>query len=132
MIKQLAHVCLETADLQRCIAFYQDGLGFPVKFTFVRQGKPVGVYFSLGARSFLEVFERNPPAKTVHFSLETDNLDAFATELEAKGIECTRKQMGACGTWAIWVRDPDGNAFEVQEYTNHSHQFNGGECEVDW
>ena len=132
MIKQLAHICLETADLQRSIAFYHDGLGLPVTFTFTRKGKVIGAYFSLGGRSFIEIFERNPPATTVHFSLETDDLDGFVSAARAKGIECTRKQMGACGTWAIWVHDPDGNAFEVQQYTDKSHQFKGGECEVDW
>ena len=34
MITRLAHICLQVKDMQRTVAFYRDGLGFPVTFIF--------------------------------------------------------------------------------------------------
>lgn len=132
MITRLAHISLQVHDIQRSIAFYRDGLGFPIAFEFVRDGKLGGVYFSVGDRSFLEVFEVNPPVGITHYCLETDDIDAFITGAEAKGIACTPKELGGCGTWQTWLRDPDGNAFEIHQYTDASMQFSGGTCEITW
>ena len=50
----------------------------------------------------------------------------------AKGIACSAKQLGGDHTWQTWLRDPDGNAFEIHQYTEHSMHFTGGECEITW
>lgn len=132
MITRLAHVCLQVSDIQRSIAFYRDGLGFPMALTFKKEGQLKGAYFSLGNRSFLEVFELKQPAGITHFCLETDDIDAFIARAMAKGITCTPKKLGGDHTWQSWLRDPDGNAFEIHQYTPQSMQFAGGECEITW
>ncbi len=132
MITRLAHICLQVKDMPRTIAFYRDGLGFPVAFTFKKNGQLKGAYFALGGRSFLEVFEMEKPDGITHFCLETDDIDGFIAKATGKGIACTPKELGGCQTWQTWLRDPDGNAFEIHQYTERSMQFNGGECEITW
>jgi lactoylglutathione lyase/glyoxylase I family protein len=118
--------------MQRAIEFYRDGLGFPIAFTFKKDGKLKGCYFDVGDRSFLEVFEMTPRCGITHYCLETDDIDDFIAKATARGIKCTPKELGGCGTWQTWLRDPDGNAFEIHQYTEKSMQFHGGECEITW
>jgi lactoylglutathione lyase/glyoxylase I family protein len=131
-ITRLAHICLQAKDIHRTIAFYHEALGFPLAFTFKKAGEPKGAYFALGGRSFIEVFEVEQPVGTTHFCLETADIDAFITAATAKGIACTPKKLGGDHTWQTWLRDPDGHAFEVHQYTERSMQFHGGECEITW
>jgi lactoylglutathione lyase/glyoxylase I family protein len=123
---------IQVKDMQRCIEFYRDKLGFPVTFTFMKDGHLSGAYFSLGDRSFIEAFEMEKPDGITHFCLETDDMDDFIAQATAKGVACTPKKIGSDGTWQTWLRDPDGNAFEVHQYTAKSMQFLGGECEITW
>jgi catechol 2,3-dioxygenase-like lactoylglutathione lyase family enzyme len=132
MIARLAHICLEVRDMNRTVAFYRDGLGFPVAFRFMKEGRFAGAYFAIGDRSFIEAFEVERPAGTPHFCLETDDIDGFIAAAAARGIACTPRKLGGCRTWQTWLRDPDGHAIEVQEYTGRSMQFNGGTCEITW
>lgn len=132
MITRLAHICLHVNNMERTIEFYRDGLGFPMAFTFRKDGELKGAYFDVGGQSFLEVFELPEPAGITHFCLECDDLDAFIAAATAKGIACTPKQFGGCRTWQTWLHDPDGNAFEIHQYTEQSMQFHGGECEITW
>lgn len=132
MVTRLAHISLQVADIRRSIAFYRDALGFPIAMEFKKQGALKGVYFLVGDRSFLEVFELDEPIGITHYCLETDDLDSFMAVATAHNIECTPKKLGGCHTWQTWLRDPDGNAFEVHQYTDRSMQFHGGECEIDW
>ena len=54
------------------------------------------------------------------------------TDLQARGITFPEKKLGCDHTWQIWLKDPDGNAFEVHQYTPGSMQFTGGTVEADW
>lgn len=133
MITRMAHICLQVKDIQRTIAFYRDGLEFPITFTFKKAGKLKGAYFSIGNRSFIEVFEvDNPVQSNSHFCLETDDMDGLIAMATAKGIVCSPKMLGCDHSWQTWLRDPDGNPFEIHEYTERSRQFCGGECEISW
>jgi lactoylglutathione lyase len=132
MIKRLAHICLQVKNIHRTIAFYRDGLGFPVAFTFQKAGQIKGAYFALGEHSFIEVFEAEQPVGITHFCIETDDIDGFIAAANAKGIPCTPKQLGGDHAWQTWLRDPDGNAFEMHQYTERSMQFTGGVCEITW
>lgn len=132
MITRLAHICLQVKDMQRTVAFYRDGLNFPVAFTFQKAGAFKGAYFALGSQSFIEAFEVDHPVGITHFCLETDDIDAFIAAATAKGIACTPKSLGGDHTWQTWLRDPDGHAFEIHQYTERSMQFHGGVCEITW
>lgn len=132
MITRLAHMSLQVRDMQRATEFYRDRLGFPIAFTFTLKGRFAGAYFAVGGNSFLEVFEFENPCGITHYCLETDDLDGFIAKATAQGVACTPKTLGGCNTWQTWLRDPDGNAFEIHQYTDRSMQFNGGQCEITW
>ena len=133
MFKRIAHVCLNVRNLQRSLDFYTR-LGLEPVFRFTRQGGLFGVYLRLAESSFIEIFEDSKleiPVNTglVHFCLETENLDGLMVDLRARGIACADKKLGCDDTWQIWLKDPDGNAFEVHQYTPKSMQFTGGTVE---
>jgi lactoylglutathione lyase/glyoxylase I family protein len=136
MFTRLAHVCLHVRDLARSAEFYTR-LGFTPRFRFTRAGAPFGIYFEVGPGSYVEMFEDRSlevPVNTgiVHFCLESDNLDGTVATLRQRGIPFTEKKLGCDNTWQIWLRDPDGNPFEVHQYTDQSLQHVGGTVEADW
>ncbi|MCL2101862.1 MAG: VOC family protein [Fibromonadales bacterium] len=132
----LAHVCLNVKNLERSMEYYQK-LGFKPKFKFTRNGRHYGHYLEICPNHYIELFEdpdMDAPLNTgiVHFCLECQDLDALISELDSKGISYTNKKLGCDNTYQIWLTDPDGNAFEVHQYTQSSLQKTGGEVEADW
>jgi lactoylglutathione lyase len=136
MFTRIAHVCLHVQDLARSIEYYAK-LGFVTKFRFTRQGAPFGAYLEIAEGSYVEVFEDRTrgeakDAGIVHFCLETDDIDRVVAELRQRGVTCTEKKLGCDQTYQIWLTDPDGNRFEVHQYTGASTQRLGGVVEADW
>ena len=136
MFKRIAHVCLNVRNLRQSLDFYTR-LGLEPVFRFTRKGNPFGVYLRLAEANFIELFEApglETPVNTglVHFCLESDDLDRLMGDLRTRGIAFTEKKLGCDNTWQIWLEDPDGNAFEVHQYTPKSMQFIGGTVEADW
>lgn len=136
MFKGIAHVCLNVRDLKRSIAYYEK-LGFKIRFDFTRKGRDFGVYMEVAPGQFVEMFEE-PNLGTivnnglVHFCLEAEDIDAVMSQLTQAGVAFTPKKLGCDNTWQIWLEDPDGNKFEVHQYTKDSTQFTGGTIEADW
>ena len=132
---RLAHVCLNVKDLQRTLDFYHK-LGLTDAFTFTRKDKDYGIYLNIGGETFLEIFEEAENANVrggiAHFCLQTEDLDGLIAHLDEQGVEYTPKSLGEDETWQIWLKDPDGNAFEVHRYTEGSYQFKGGNVEATW
>ena len=134
---KLAHVCIYVKDLGRSVEFYSK-LGFRKRFVFNRNGSLFGVYLEFGDGNFIELFEdmaRSSAAalgRLAHFCLETPDIDAATESLSARGIEFTPKKLGRDSTYQIWLKDPDGNEFEIHQYTANSSQIIGGEVEADW
>ena len=147
MIKRLAHLCLKTSQLEAMAAFYRDQLGATVKFSYRRKdGTPIGYYFAFGEMSFIEVFDhadahrrsqspkplepledpRDPwLAKFNHFCLQIEGLDDYVKLLESRGVTVTGRKTGNDHSRQAWVKDPDGNLIELQEYTELSRQYTG-------
>jgi catechol 2,3-dioxygenase-like lactoylglutathione lyase family enzyme len=136
MFKRIAHVCLNVKDLDRSIAWYEK-LGLRPLFDFTRGGKRFGVYMKIAEGSFIEIFEEPELGPVVnnglaHFCLETDDIDAVMASLTERGVAFAPKKLGVDNTYQIWLEDPDGNRFEVHQYTPASTQFSGGSVEADW
>jgi lactoylglutathione lyase/glyoxylase I family protein len=137
LFNRLAHVCLNVKDLQRSLDYYHK-LGFTDCFKFTRKGDDFGMYLKVADETFIEVFQdaaMGGPAQNkglAHFCLETVDMEAVMAELSAKGVAFTPKKRGSDGTWQIWLEDPDGNKFEVHEYTKESKQHLGGVVEATW
>jgi lactoylglutathione lyase/glyoxylase I family protein len=147
MIKQLAHLCLKTSQLDRMTAFYCDALGASVRFRYLNPaGQMVGGYFDLGGGTFIEIFDhadahrRSKSPKSLealeeprdpwlsrynHFCLQVEQLDAYVTLLESRGVTVTGRKTGNDRSRQAWIKDPDGNLVELQEYTPESRQLTG-------
>ena len=138
MIRQLAHLCFHTDQIAQMVAFYQEALGLPIKFTLKGDdGQTLGYYFECGQISFIEVFDQARAIKQwggqlkpleagnryQHFCLEVTGLEAFRAGLEARGIRVSPITLGMDGSRQAWTADPDGNAIELMEYTPHSLQL---------
>jgi lactoylglutathione lyase/glyoxylase I family protein len=134
---RFAHVCLYVKDLGRSVEFYNK-LGFQKRFVFNRNGSVFGAYLEFGNGNFIELFEdvsRSAAAalgRLAHFCLETPDIDATMESLSARGIGFSPKKLGSDSTYQIWLKDPDGNEFEIHQYTAESSQIVGGEVEADW
>ena len=136
MFKRIAHVCLNAKDLERSVAYYEK-LGLVKVFPFTRKGSVFGYYMKLSDGNFVEIFEDPKLGHVVnngiaHFCLETDDIDAVVGRLTERGVTVTPKKLGVDNTWQVWLEDPDGNRFEVHQYTPASTQFSGGTVEADW
>lgn len=100
--------------------------------------KKWSVYLQWNEESFIELFyamgasKRRVPGRKdlnyTHYSLEVEDIRAFRQEIIARGgaqyldTEITR---GLEYTWQFWMHDPDGNKFEIMEYTPESYQVAG-------
>lgn len=136
MFTRLAHICLNVQNLQRSLEFYTR-LGFRPRFDFTRKGKPFGAYLEISENQFLEIFEDPNVAKSIptglaHFCLESADLQATTAELTKRGIAYTPNKLGCDHTYQVWLEDPDGNKFEIHQYTSRSLQKCGGTVEADW
>lgn len=101
--------------------------------------KTLLTYMSWGEDSFIELFSvpsakrrRIPDPKNdlnyTHFAQVVSDLQEFRRQaIERGGADYfdTEISMGIENTWQMWMHDPDGNHFEVMEYTPQSYQITG-------
>lgn len=116
------HVSILVEDAERSLQFYQSVLALPL-LKRPELGFP-GYWLGLGAGQSLHIMELpNPRAlsptqlpahggRDTHFALRVDSIQGFLERLDAKGLEYTASRSGRP---AVFVRDPDGNAFELFE-----------------
>lgn len=135
MKTNLAHVCIETSDLESTEAFYRV-LGLTRQFDFNNlQGELVAFYLGFDNETFVEVIkvaEPKPPGLIRHFAIEVDDIDEARATLLENGIDVSEKELGIDKAWMITCKDPNGVFIEVHQYTPDSLQRVGGVCEVDY
>ncbi len=128
MITGIAHACYIVTDLDRAIAFYRDQVGLPVAFEFRKEdGQRYGVYLKAGRRTFIELFSAAAVCQAEgvsykHLCLEVDDMKSTVASLRAKGVEVTEPTFGIDKSWQAWLKDPEGNSFELHQYTAESWQ----------
>ena len=128
MITGIAHACFTVSDLDRSIHFYQDLLGLKPAFDFCREdGTRFGLYLHLGGRNFIELFqgelgERAERQSFKHICLEVDDIQSTVATLRERGLEVSDPKLGSDQSWQAWIADPDGNRFELHQYTPQSWQ----------
>lgn len=134
MIKQLAHVCIHSPDLEATEKFYFEALALERGFVFMKEGEKFGFYIKLGSSTFIEVFkgERSSEGSIKHLAIEVSDIDEVISSLRSHGFQATDKKLGADSSWQSWTEDPSGVKIEFHEYTDRSMQLNGGICEVNW
>lgn len=60
-----------------------------------------------------------------HFALLVEDIKEASKAMQEKGIAPdTPMSKGPSGTWQQWFHDPDGNKFELMQYTADSWQVN--------
>jgi len=132
---RLAHVCIQSSDLQATEAFYRI-LGLQRRFDFRNlEGELVGFYLAFGNQSFIEVIKTSQPGGRgiiKHFAIEVEDIDVAYAQLRKHGIEVTEKKLEKDHEWMITCSDPNGIFIELQQYTEKSMQLVGGVCEVDY
>ena len=132
---RLAHVCIESGDLEATEAFYRI-LGLERRFEFRNlQGELVGFYLAFGNESFIEVIKTSKPRPAgiiKHFAIEVEDVDLAYEQLKKHGIEVTAKVLEKDHEWMITCSDPNGIFIELQQYTAESMQRVGGVCKVDY
>ena len=135
MQTNLAHVCIETSDLDKTEAFYRI-LGLERRFDFRNlQNELVAFYLAFGNKTYVEVIKTSnpkPPGLIKHFAIEVDDIDAARDELLSNGVDVSEKELGIDHTWMITCTDPNGVFIELHQYTADSLQLVGGECQVDY
>jgi catechol 2,3-dioxygenase-like lactoylglutathione lyase family enzyme len=132
---KLAHVCIESADLQATEAFYAC-LGLQRQFEFRNlAGLLIGYYLKFDDETFLEVIrvERVRDEGAVrHFAIESDDVEELRRKLIDAGFDATGKRLGEDHTWMVTCRDPNGIFIELHEYGARSMQRHGGICLIDY
>ncbi len=135
MRTKLAHVCIESEDLEATEAFYRV-LGLERRFDFRnKQGALVGYYLAFSNDTFIEVIkvgQLKASGRILHFAMEIDNADATYQRLKANGIDVSEKEWAGDNNWMVTCTDPSGVFIELQEYTQDSLQRVGGVCPVDY
>lgn len=138
MIKQLAHICIRTSDLDLSEKFYVEVLGMRKQFSFHKNDKAVGFYLSCGGATFVEVVlskNENLSQKNSclqHFCFEVENLDAAIVSVRERGWEISDKFLGEDSTWHALLKDPNGVQLEFHQYSSKSSQLNHADCNVTW
>ena len=137
MIRQLAHNCFFSDNVEKMRYFYGEILGLKVKFTLKNKaGIEFGYYFECGNGTFIELFDKkmaneewggdNIPlvqgSHFRHFCLEVIGLEGFKKEIEAKGWDISIISEGKDRSLQAWISDADGNLIELMEYTRFSSQ----------
>ncbi len=132
MIKQIAHICINTKDLEKTYNFYTKVLGLEKGFEFEREGELFGYYIKLGNNTFIEIFkgETGEVGNINHLAIEVENLDGLIQKIRSHGIEINDKILGIDQSYQVWITDPNGIRIEFHEYTPESMQLVGGKCVI--
>lgn len=99
--------------------------------------KIFNVYLEIAPGQFIELFPKMPGQLEderewqmrvgySHFALLTEDIFAAKEALEQKGVlPISQPSKGPSETWQMWFQDPDGNRFEIMQYTENSVQVKG-------
>jgi catechol 2,3-dioxygenase-like lactoylglutathione lyase family enzyme len=126
----VAHIGLETNDMQAAHKFYGDQLGF-ADFSL---DKPTGglmlTYFKVNDHQYIEIF---PDLKTEtqdrlsHIAFETTNARQLRDYLASRAVKVPQTlKPGLDGNLSFMIKDPDGHNIEFVQYTPgslHSRNF---------
>lgn len=134
MIK-LAHVCIESADLEATEKFYAC-LGLRRQFEFRNPaGLLIGYYLKFDNLTFLEVIrvrEPRPEGGVRHFAFECEDVEAARQSLIDAGYAASEKRLGEDHTWMVTCRDPNNVFIELHQYDRRSMQLVGGTCIINY
>ncbi|MEF9896033.1 MAG: VOC family protein [Clostridia bacterium] len=126
-ITGIHHLCVETPDMDKSLAFYRDLIGFAL---ISRENCDFGQYAMLRlGQSNLELIEPKNPSEDsfaphgaiAHFGLQVENIDEVFAELKQKGVRFISETIDDCaapmgGLRAVSLRGPSGEAINLYEF----------------
>lgn len=152
--KSIMHIAFYTDQMDEMIDFYVNKLGLKTKiitraslykglnrgyYSEVAETDPdkiIIVYIEIAPGQFIELFPRmegqeehdewNQRVGYSHFALLVDDIQQTREEFIQRGITLdTEISIGPSQTYQMWAHDPDGNKFEIIQYTEKSFQLIG-------
>lgn len=112
----LRHLALRVRDLEACVRFYTETLGFHLEW----QPDPDNAYLTSGTDNLALHRVASLPAEAAaldHLGLlvdRPDEVDAWAAFLEARGVKMERPpRTHRDGARSFYFPDPDGNMIQI-------------------
>jgi catechol 2,3-dioxygenase-like lactoylglutathione lyase family enzyme len=130
----ISHIAVRVKDLNASRHFYGDLLGYQEAFTVrknntavVRGGLPQdqvqAVFFKVNNRQYIVVVPETSPEQPRYLgtAIETDNAEAMRLYLKSLGYAVPNSvEKTPTYDLAFHVQDPDGNSYEIIQYTPES------------
>lgn len=127
----VAHIGLETNDIDAARQFYGKGLGYQEPF---RLDKPTGAlmltYFKVNDHQYIEVFpdlKSETQDRLSHIAFETTDIRRLRDYLASRGVKVPQTvPEGRDRNLSMMLRDPDGHNVEFVQYmpgSLHSSNF---------
>lgn len=127
-VHAILHITWLVSNLEHARQFYEDVLGLRLDESRPDLGF-TGVWYTLGSGQQIHLMELTNPdpangrpvhgGRDRHVALAVDDVEGIAVALEGAGVPFTRSRSGRP---ALFVRDPDGNTFELVEAVNSISQ----------
>jgi catechol 2,3-dioxygenase-like lactoylglutathione lyase family enzyme len=120
-IRELDHIVLRCADVERSLSWYCDTLGLaPERVDEWRAGEVFFPSVRIGTGTIIDLFPAGPDGQNLdHFCvvIEPVDLDAVAASGAFDVVDGPGMRWGARGNGtSLYVRDPDGNTVELRYY----------------
>ena len=130
----LSHIAVRVKDLNAARHFYGDLLGYQEAITIrkdnsamvgggLAQDQVQAVFFKVNNRQYIVVMPETTPGQPryVGAAIETDNAEGMRAYLKSMGFSVPDK-VDKTPTFdlAFHVQDPDGNLYEIMQYTPES------------
>lgn len=155
LFESIMHIAFYTDRMDEMIEFYSKKLDAKIKYVtrfsayINRDDRPhfqkiakedpnriFNVYLEICPGQFIELFPKtydqvedvgwNTRLGYTHFALLTTDIFKTKADLLARGlVSFTELSKGPSETWQIWYKDPDGNCFEIMQFTEKSLQVVG-------
>ncbi len=130
MIKGIAHLAFNVADMQKSLEFYCKVLGFEKAFEIRDDdGNKWIEYIKVRKSQFIELFYYPKPGEQPevssysHLCLEVDDIQEIAARIKAAGLTLDVEPVqGKDLNYQCWARDPDGNRIEFMQMSPDSPQ----------
>lgn len=114
-IGRVQHVGICVKDLAQAMDFYCRVMGFTVD-----ESRPdfgiAGCWLNAGGNQVhLIELDDETPSGARHFALEVDDIDAWTAHLAQHGVEARPLKYFPGAGRQVFVNDPSGNAFELNQ-----------------
>ena len=143
--KGIGHIALRTKDFKTMGRFYEEVLEFPKVFDLPDEDGNIWLsYYRVPSGQFIELFpgEGTPghlacddkysgdniqnSHSHYHGCFEIDARHEAYRDMEKKGMDISYTEDdtgGMCGSWCSFIEDPEGNQWELMEYSPISRQL---------